>query len=92
MFFKGSRYANLPTATYKDASGRVINYVRTRFITTPTSYIGHKVIDGERMDLISYQYLRDPEQFWRICDVNLAMWPDEIVVPGDTIAIPPASS
>ncbi len=90
MFFKGSRYEKIPTATYVDASGRTITYVTTRYIAPTPAFIGHRVTDGERLDLIAYQYYRDSERFWRICDANLAMWPDEILVLGATIAIPPS--
>ena len=34
--------------------------------------------EGERLDNIAAQYLGDPEQFWRICDANGAMRPDEL--------------
>jgi hypothetical protein len=90
MFFKGSRYEKLPTATYVDASGRSINYVRTRYIPPTPAYIGHRVTDADRLDLIAYQYFRDSERFWRICDANLAMWPEEILVSGAVIAVPPS--
>ena len=33
---------------------------------------------GDRLDNITAQYLGDPEQFWRICDANDAMRPDEL--------------
>lgn len=90
MFFKGSRYEKLPTLTYVDGAGRTIPYVATRFIGETPAFIGHEVNDGERLDLIAYQYFRDPERFWRICDANDALWPDEILVPGAVIAIPPS--
>lgn len=90
MFFKGSRYEKLPTATYTDASGRTIAYVTTRYIPPTTAFIGHSVVDGERLDLIAYQYFRDSERFWRICDANLATWPDDLLVIGAVLAIPPS--
>ena len=34
--------------------------------------------EGERMDTITAQYLGDPEQFWRVCDANGAVRPDEL--------------
>ncbi len=88
MFFKGSRYEKLPTATYADASGRTIAYVTTRYILPTTAFIGHTVVEGERLDLIAYQYFRDTERFWRICDANLATWPDDLLVIGAVLAIP----
>lgn len=90
MFFKGSRYEKLPTATYTDASGRTVTYVTTRYIAATTAYIGHRVADGDRLDNLAYQYFRDPQRFWRICDANLATWPDDLLVPGAVIAVPPS--
>ena len=90
MFFKGSRYEKLPTATYTDPSGRTITYVTTRYIPPTAAFIGHSVVDGERLDLIAYQYFRDSERFWRICDANLATWPDDLLVIGAVLAIPPS--
>ena len=36
------------------------------------------MIDGDRLDNVSAQYLGDPEQFWRLCDANNAMEPEEL--------------
>jgi hypothetical protein len=90
VFFKGSRYENLPTATYTDASGRTITYVSTRYIAATTAYIGYSVSDGDRLDNIAYQYFRDSQRFWRICDANLATWPEDLLVVGAVIAVPPS--
>jgi hypothetical protein len=90
MFAKGSRYEKVPIATYKDPSQRAIAYVTTRYIGPTPAFIGHQVTDGERLDLIAHQYFRDPLRFWRICDANLATWPDEILVVGAVIAVPPS--
>jgi hypothetical protein len=38
----------------------------------------HTVTQGERLDNIAAQYLGDPEQFWRICDANAVLRPDEL--------------
>ena len=38
----------------------------------------HTVTQGERLDNITFQYLGDPEQFWRVCDANGAVRPDEL--------------
>ena len=51
--------------------------------------MGHKVQGGERLDLIAHNYLRDPQRFWRICDCNQVVWPEELVnEPGRKIDIP----
>ena len=33
---------------------------------------------GDRLDNLAARYLGDPEQFWRLCDANGAMRPDEL--------------
>jgi hypothetical protein len=38
----------------------------------------HTVTEGERLDNITARYLGDPEQFWRVCDANNAMRPEEL--------------
>lgn len=39
----------------------------------------HEVAGGERLDHIAAARLGDPEQFWRLCDANRALRPDELV-------------
>jgi hypothetical protein len=98
MFFKGSRYEQVPAADLDGPGGRKIRYKKTRFIGPATPREGeapaeqaHIVTQGERLDLLAHQYFRDPERFWRICDANFALWPDDLVAqPGQTIAIPNA--
>jgi len=91
VFFKGSRYEKVKNAQITAASGRVIIYKRIRFIPETPALQQHTVVQGERLDLIAQQYYRDPLLFWRICDANKAMLPDELVAEvGRRILIPPA--
>ena len=88
MFFKGSRYANVETVV-KDDHGRLVRYKKTRFITQPKMRRTHQVSQQDRLDLVAHAYLRDPEKFWRICDLNDALWPDDLLaVAGRTIKVP----
>ena len=76
-----SRYAGVETATIEDAAGVTIIYLRRRFVPPPERFAllqEHVVADGERPDTLADRYLNDPEQFWRICDANRAMRPDEL--------------
>jgi hypothetical protein len=50
--------------------------------------MGYTVKQGERLDQIANRSFRDPQRFWRICDANAAMWPDDLLVEGQTLAIP----
>ncbi len=89
MFFKGSRYAKVTTLEITDSKGRTIQYKATRLIPEIEARLTHKVQRGERLDHVAYRYFRDPERYWRICDVNNAMWPDDPVSePGRRILIP----
>jgi hypothetical protein len=38
----------------------------------------HSVVQGDRLDNLTAKYLGDSEQFWRVCDANNAMLPDEL--------------
>lgn len=90
MFYRGSRYAAVPTAE-AEVGGRTIRYKRTRFITDPPADRLHVVHDGDRPDLVAQAYLQDPERFWLVCDANRAMWPPDLfAAAGETIVIPAA--
>ena len=89
MFFKGSRYAKVATLEITDSTGRTIQYKATRFIADTQPRLAHKVQRGERLDHVAHQYFRDAERFWRICDANQTMWPDDLTdEPGERILIP----
>ena len=81
MFPVTSRYYGLATATLETADGKMIVYVRRRFVPPPERFEllqEHTVAEGERLDTITAQYLGDPEQFWRVCDANGAVRPEEL--------------
>jgi hypothetical protein len=40
--------------------------------------VEHAVTRGDRLDLITARYLGDPTQFWRVCDANDVLSPDEL--------------
>lgn len=90
MFFKGSRYEKVAEATTSDATGRVIRYKTTRFIPETDAVVGHRVAHQERLDAIAWQHFRDAERFWRICDANRALWPDDLLEEAAILRIPPS--
>lgn len=76
-----SRYSGIETATIETAEGKVIIFLRRRFLPDPARFAlleEHVVLQGERLDNITAKYLGDPEQFWRVCDANGAMRPNEL--------------
>ncbi len=77
-----SRYYNVETATLERVDGKTMVYMRRRFVPEPERFDllqEHIVVQGERLDNVTARYLNDPEQFWRICDANRAMRPEELV-------------
>ena len=91
MFFKGSRYTSVKDHTITDSEGRVIQYKGIRFTPQTEGQLEHTVSEGERLDHIAFNFYKDSEQYWRICDANEALKPDDLVnEPGKTISIPPA--
>jgi hypothetical protein len=79
-FAPSSRYAGIPTATV-DIGGETVIYVRRRFLPQPETLAAiaeHTVTQSERLDHIAARYLGDPEAFWRICDANRALRPQEL--------------
>lgn len=91
MFFKGSRYEGVETHETEDEQGRPVRYKKVRRIPYTPGRLAHQVREDERLDHVAHRYYRDPERFWRICDANLTLWPEELVSEtGRIIVIPPA--
>lgn len=81
QFAPTSRYYGLETATTKTSDGRTVVYVRRRFVPPADRFAllqEHTVVEGDRLDNVTAQYLGDPEQFWRVCDANNALRPAEL--------------
>ena len=97
MFEPTSRYFDLPLAELsvlaRDGETRRVRYVTRRLIPSMADagrvpLVGHVVIEGDRLDVVTARYLADPTQFWRVCDANGAIRPDELTeVPGRVITI-----
>jgi hypothetical protein len=90
-FSPTSRYHLIDTATWQAPDGRPIVYVRRRFVPHPEQFAllhEHLVAEGDRLDQLAARYLGDPEQFWRLCDANRALRPEELTeTPGRRLRI-----
>ena len=81
MFPFTSRYYGIQTAELETAEGKRVAYLRRRFVPPPERFdllLEHTVSEGDRLDNLAAQYLGDPEQFWRVCDANGAVRPEEL--------------
>jgi hypothetical protein len=90
MFSNKSRYANLDTAVLTLPGREPVIYVRRRMIPqfTGTVVAEYVVHEGDRLDRITAHYLADPELFWRVCDANDALKPEDLLVTGQRLKIP----
>ena len=90
-FPPSSRYYSVEITTLTANDGRIVAYLKRRFLPQPDRFQllqEYSVSDGDRLDNITARFLNDPEQFWRICDANNAMEPDDLTAnPGQTILI-----
>ena len=83
MFEPGSRYQGLPTDQIRLPDGRVVTVVRRRVLPRGAGMeeIARVVVDQAevgRADLLATRVLGDPEQYWRLCDANDVVHPDEL--------------
>jgi hypothetical protein len=86
----GSRYYLIGTNTFDLPGGKEIVYLRRRFLPQPERFSAlfvHTLVQGERLDIVAAQYLGDPEVFWRLCDANRAMRPEDLEVVGAQLLI-----
>ncbi len=80
-FSPNSRYARIKTATLETPDGRVVVYLRRRFVPPPENFSllqEYTVRQGDRLDNVAAQNIGDAEQFWQLCDANRAMNPDDL--------------
>ncbi len=89
-FPPNSRYNGAPTLTYRMPDGREVPFLARRFVPPATRFTtlsGHTVVQGDRLDNLAARYLGDAEQYWRLCDANGAMRPDDLLQNGQTLRI-----
>ncbi len=88
-----------PDSRYHDAEivetvrhGRAVRYARWRVLPQGRAMpaLGEVTVrQGDRLDLIAARALGDPARYWRLCDANDAMNPDDLTAtPGATLTVP----
>jgi hypothetical protein len=81
LFASNSRYFRVATKTIEISRGRAVAYVGRRFLPPSGSLQkiqDYTVTDGVRLDTIASRFMGDPTVFWRLCDANDAMRPEEL--------------
>ena len=91
-FPPNSRYHRVGVIRDKLADGVERVWLEQRFPPDPDALATvqvHEVKGGERLDNIAAATLGDAEQYWRLCDSNRALRPDELTdTPGRRLRIP----
>jgi hypothetical protein len=81
MFGPSSRYFGLEAVKRTLPNGDEVVFVRRRIVPPPERFAllhDHVVGHGERLDHIAFERLGDAEMFWRLCDANRALRPEEL--------------
>jgi len=79
-----SRYYTVEAYTLELPGGVTVACLRRRFLPQPARFAllqYHVVRQGDRLDNVTSIYLDDPEQFWRLCDANGEMRPEDLMSP-----------
>jgi hypothetical protein len=70
MFFRGSRYRNLPESSPLDAQGQRLRGKDLRIIPRSTGRFLQTVQDRDRLDLLAFKFYGDASKWWQISDAN----------------------
>jgi hypothetical protein len=91
LFAPNSRYQTTPVAVIAGPDGEPLQYLRRRFLPQPSRLSAvqqHTVLEGDRLDVLAARFFGDPELFWRICEGNAAMRPEDLTAePGRVLRI-----
>lgn len=80
-FSDNSRYAGVGVAHMSQPDGTRLTYLQRRFIAQPEQFPllqNHLVVSGDRLDNLAALYFGDAELYWRICDANRALRPQDL--------------
>ena len=72
MFTQASRYLKASTYQASLPNGATVTALIIPGPRSPAPIGYHPRKVGDRLDLLSVQYLNDPTGFWRLCDANNA--------------------
>ena len=90
-FPENSRYHGVKVTTLEQPGEEPVVFLKRRFVPAPERYSiirEHIVVEGDRVDNLAAQNLGDPELYWRLCDANVVMHPEELTENvGDKVVI-----
>jgi hypothetical protein len=79
LYSNTSRYAlHASIIEITDSEGRKVKRVGRAKRPRLTELGEHIRRDGQRLDHLANYYLRDPNGYWKICELNDALLPDQL--------------
>jgi hypothetical protein len=90
MFSPTSRYAQVKEAIYESGTTQITYKCRRFPPLQQQGVFGQTTVrPEERVDQLAARTLRDPLQYWRLCDTNIVLDPFELVdEPGRRVRVP----
>ena len=76
MIGKQSRYAS--SILYVDGEVEFLGSRKPIDTTPREDERFHTIVEGDRVDILAYRYLGNPELWWIICDYNEIAFPIEL--------------
>jgi len=89
-FPPNSRYYGFAVKQRTGPDGVPVAYLARRRVPAPERFATvteHRVRQGERLDQIAAARIGDPEQFWKLCDANGVLRPEELEMEDTRIRI-----
>ncbi len=90
-FPQNSRYHGVEIAAFEQDNREPVPYLKRRFVPPAEQFAmlhDHTVVEGDRVDNLAARYLGDPELYWRLCDANGVIRPDDLTrTTGARVAI-----
>ncbi|WP_267221365.1 LysM domain-containing protein [Dyella silvae] len=88
---QNSRYYGVAAKQVTTEDGRTVTCLTRRVVPQPTAFATLQLVtvrEGDRLDRLAAQYLGDPLLFWRLCDANGVLRPDELTdTAGETLRV-----
>lgn len=89
MIFEGSRYEDADVVPTEGADGVYrATIFPTRTVAPPTAFTRHRVVQGDRLDVLAETAYADPELWWVIADANPELLDPDDLKPGTVIRVP----
>jgi hypothetical protein len=89
MIDKKSRYRRTAVVEVQRPGGERVRILELREVPPTAGTLEVTPVAGERLDHLAHRFYRDARAFWRLCDASDELDPQDVVVAGVPVVIPP---